>query len=444
MHGFDEPRSARGARFRKHVPPTAKVKASYRRRASWVLGDLYRAAAKFHEYGEILPVAPWLKVLANVLSSAPEGRTGSRRARHAPERWELSYQSLALAARRCDLEATQNEIAGQVAETKAWRARESERNGCPHYVMMAPDTIGVLLGITDEIRREARAYNLGTIGGTSAQRQDARLQRARQREAARRREAGAAPREQYLEGHAISRDKPWEAAGMSRATWYRRGREAAAHSPPNDFETGPCAVNKGRETGPSPANKLKQVRVRRVRAQPISGRETGQCATNMNNIGNAASGFPLAARGKDGEVSRDFSAVDLGSPVGSCCGEVPPHRLDPSGLAVRAWAAAQERHERSEQPPPALLAEQRASKAEIERMLADRDTASRALVLEALADYERRLTDVPRRNEQAQREGSTDRWCVGCGDLAELGWPNGRGGVVWRCLRCYPVAGHAQ
>lgn len=33
----------------------------------------------------------------------------------------------------------------------------------------------------------------------------------------------ALPREQYL-ANAISRSKPWEALGMSRATWYRKGK----------------------------------------------------------------------------------------------------------------------------------------------------------------------------------------------------------------------------
>lgn len=33
----------------------------------------------------------------------------------------------------------------------------------------------------------------------------------------------AVPREEY-EANSISRAKPWEAMGMSRATWYRKGK----------------------------------------------------------------------------------------------------------------------------------------------------------------------------------------------------------------------------
>lgn len=33
----------------------------------------------------------------------------------------------------------------------------------------------------------------------------------------------AEPREQYL-AKSLSKSKPWEALGMSRATWYRKGK----------------------------------------------------------------------------------------------------------------------------------------------------------------------------------------------------------------------------
>jgi hypothetical protein len=33
---------------------------------------------------------------------------------------------------------------------------------------------------------------------------------------------GMQTRAEYLESHSLSKNKPWEAEGMSRATWYRR------------------------------------------------------------------------------------------------------------------------------------------------------------------------------------------------------------------------------
>ncbi|WP_172766109.1 HTH domain-containing protein, partial [Neisseria gonorrhoeae] len=36
--------------------------------------------------------------------------------------------------------------------------------------------------------------------------------------------AWSQPRADYLAENSISRDKPWEHFGISRATWYRRGK----------------------------------------------------------------------------------------------------------------------------------------------------------------------------------------------------------------------------
>lgn len=38
----------------------------------------------------------------------------------------------------------------------------------------------------------------------------------------------AQPREQWLAEHTLSRDKPWAKLGLSRATWYRRGKPSIA------------------------------------------------------------------------------------------------------------------------------------------------------------------------------------------------------------------------
>jgi hypothetical protein len=50
--------------------------------------------------------------------------------------------------------------------------------------------------------------------------------------------------------------------------------------------------------------------------------------------------------------------------------------------------------------------------------------------------------EADQRNARALQEHSTDRWCA-CGSLAESGYPDGRGGTVWRCWRCFPVLGRA-
>jgi hypothetical protein len=50
-------------------------------------------------------------------------------------------------------------------------------------------------------------------------------ERDRERHTARRRAAGAVDRATY-EANSESRQKPWEALGMSRASWYRAGKPA--------------------------------------------------------------------------------------------------------------------------------------------------------------------------------------------------------------------------
>jgi hypothetical protein len=87
---------------------------------------------------------------------------------------------------------------------------------------------------------------------------DLRAERNRQRRTERRRAAGVLPRAIWLAAHPISRLKPWEAEGVSRATWYRRQAEArrrrlqACLGQLMAGSAGACAL---RETGPVPLYK---------------------------------------------------------------------------------------------------------------------------------------------------------------------------------------------
>ena len=201
--------------------------------------------------GEFPPPKPWLKVLANVLSSAPAGKVGKRTEPKAPERWELSYDTLAVAAAACGVEATEDEIERQVEDTLAWRQRESLRLGRPHHIMMRPDKIAELLDITDEIRREAEAWNLGSIGGSPEQRREARRQRQRISDERRRRDAGVGPRPKS----SLEQAAPWQSENISRATWFRRRRERAEAAD----ETAASAPNKGSETGETAARETEKI-----------------------------------------------------------------------------------------------------------------------------------------------------------------------------------------
>ena len=70
------------------------------------------------------------------------------------------------------------------------------------------------LDITPDEQREMRTL----IGGEEKRRRD----RVAQEEW--RREHGSMPREDYLATHRDNTERPWELLGMSRATWYRKGK----------------------------------------------------------------------------------------------------------------------------------------------------------------------------------------------------------------------------
>jgi len=78
------------------------------------------------------------------------------------------------------------------------------------------DTLINLFGITDDEQRQLKTIISSNLAA----------ERHRDRDTARRRAAGAVDRKTY-ESQSVSRQKPWVALGMSRATWYRAGKPTA-------------------------------------------------------------------------------------------------------------------------------------------------------------------------------------------------------------------------
>jgi hypothetical protein len=85
------------------------------------------------------------------------------------------------------------------------------------------DQLAWRLRLTKEQRNMLGITTIGAIDESKAARTKRRREREKQRRKASRRAKGALPRQEY-EQRAISRAKPWEAEGISRATWYRRQR----------------------------------------------------------------------------------------------------------------------------------------------------------------------------------------------------------------------------
>jgi hypothetical protein len=83
------------------------------------------------------------------------------------------------------------------------------------------DILGERLGLLDEVRTRLAIRTIGAIDVPKAAREQRREQRKVQAKKAKRRAQGVMLRDQY-EANSFNRTKPWEAAGISRATWYRR------------------------------------------------------------------------------------------------------------------------------------------------------------------------------------------------------------------------------
>jgi hypothetical protein len=98
------------------------------------------------------------------------------------------------------------------AKAKAFEAGEVvEFNGKKYPPLYTPknDTLINLFCITDDEQRHLKTIISADIA----------RERDRERHEEHRRAIGMVDREQ-----SISRQKPWEALGMSRATWYRKGK----------------------------------------------------------------------------------------------------------------------------------------------------------------------------------------------------------------------------
>jgi hypothetical protein len=81
------------------------------------------------------------------------------------------------------------------------------------------DRLGKLLQVTEEERARLKLTQIGALGVPKRERKRRRRERARQREQARRVMKGARPHAQ-----SAARNQHWRALGISKRTWYRRGK----------------------------------------------------------------------------------------------------------------------------------------------------------------------------------------------------------------------------
>lgn len=86
-------------------------------------------------------------------------------------------------------------------------------------------TLGWALRLTYAERQRLRIKTIAAIDMTKAEAKRLREQRKVERNREKRRQDGIMPRQEY-QTTSLSRTKPWEAEGISRATWYRRRKHA--------------------------------------------------------------------------------------------------------------------------------------------------------------------------------------------------------------------------
>ncbi|MDB5937583.1 MAG: hypothetical protein JWQ01_4927 [Massilia sp.] len=95
------------------------------------------------------------------------------------------------------------------------------------------DGLAWRLRLTKEQRTMLGITTIGAIDESKAMRAKRRKQLDRQRKENARRAQGIKPRATY-EHQSLSKAKPWEVEGISRASWYRRRKQAAETTPPRE------------------------------------------------------------------------------------------------------------------------------------------------------------------------------------------------------------------
>jgi hypothetical protein len=147
------------------------------------------------------------------------------------------------------------------------------------------DVLAWRLHLTQAERHDLGITTIGAIDSSKGQRAQFRKLKRQLAASVRRRERGGTSRALY-EGNSLSRTRPWEALGVSRRTWYRRGK------PPADAVSSGSAARTDRGTSPRPADKDSALVVTHLCHTPPRPGASGSPSTGVN----ARSGTPYAPK----------------------------------------------------------------------------------------------------------------------------------------------------
>jgi hypothetical protein len=132
-------------------------------------------------------------------------------------------------SRKAEVEKMQHEIevsAPWMGSTEAGQLIDQIMRLPTYFRRPSRKEIGERIRLTNAERERLKAWRIAPVDMTAADLAEQRKTKERDRKARKRRQAGAISRPAYV-AKSLTKQKPWEAEGISRATWYRR-RETSA------------------------------------------------------------------------------------------------------------------------------------------------------------------------------------------------------------------------
>jgi hypothetical protein len=103
-----------------------------------------------------------------------------------------------------------------MSAVRSSRHRPAQVLAEPMY--LTPDQLAARIGLTDAKRTELKLWSIGAVDCTKAQ----RIERRKKKKAGKRKAKRATLR--ALRPAPVAETKPWLALGMSRSSWFARGK----------------------------------------------------------------------------------------------------------------------------------------------------------------------------------------------------------------------------
>lgn len=213
------------------VIPLKRARITAARRASWRLAELIRLALWRRAHGVVVDADAFAFVLAATLASAPTSVSNEGRGGRAV-RWRgLDLLSLREACAQAELgRITDDELGTKMVAVSKWQVGNAGKT-------LRPDSLAQILSLSAIERAECGIRTIGAVDESLTVRRERQKQAKRKTEAERlraKRVGKHIPRAVYLE-RSTDRQKPWEAAGVSRRTWfYRKAQLEKLFSPGHD------------------------------------------------------------------------------------------------------------------------------------------------------------------------------------------------------------------